>query len=91
MRVSRVYVESPLAAGERATLSGDAANHIARVLRLRVGDPLTLFDGRGGEYAARVAEPQGAKVIALVGSQIRADFAAFVEEHMTSGTALCED
>ena len=34
MRVSRVYVESPLATGERATLAGDAANHIARVLRV---------------------------------------------------------
>jgi 16S rRNA (uracil1498-N3)-methyltransferase len=67
MRLSRVYVEAPLAAGERATLTGDAANHIARVLRSRVGDPLTLFDGRGGEYQAHVAELSGAKVIAEVG------------------------
>jgi 16S rRNA (uracil1498-N3)-methyltransferase len=67
MRLSRVYVDAPLAAGERATLAGDAANHIGRVLRLRVGDPLTLFDGRGGEYDARVADLQGAKVIAQVG------------------------
>src|SRR5262249_28745103 len=34
---------------------GSAANHIARVLRLREGDALTVFDGRGGEYGARVA------------------------------------
>ena len=67
MRVSRVYVEAPLAAGERATLGGDAANHIARVLRSRVGDPLTLCDGRGGEYEARVMELHGATVIADVG------------------------
>jgi 16S rRNA (uracil1498-N3)-methyltransferase len=35
-------------------LEGSAANHIARVLRLRDGDALTLFDGCGGEYGARV-------------------------------------
>jgi 16S rRNA (uracil1498-N3)-methyltransferase len=67
VRLSRVYVETPLAAGERAILTGDAANHVARVMRARVGDPLTLFDGRGGEYQAHVSELQGAKVIADVG------------------------
>jgi 16S rRNA (uracil1498-N3)-methyltransferase len=67
MRVSRVFVSSPLASGERATIGGDAANHIARVLRLRAGDPLMLFDGRGGEYEARLEAIQGAKVIAQIG------------------------
>lgn len=67
MRVSRVYVNGPLAAGERTLITGDAANHIARVLRLRPNDTVTLFDGRGGEYEAKLAELQGAKVIAEVG------------------------
>ena len=31
-----------------------AAHHATRVLRLAAGDALTLFDGRGGEYAARL-------------------------------------
>jgi 16S rRNA (uracil1498-N3)-methyltransferase len=49
-----VYVDAPLQTGRRESLEGSAANHIARVLRLGVGDSLTLFDGRGGEYAARI-------------------------------------
>jgi 16S rRNA (uracil1498-N3)-methyltransferase len=36
-------------------VGGSAANHIMRVLRLRDGDSLTLFDGRGGEYGARIS------------------------------------
>ena len=67
MRLNRVYVSAPLVSGAPAVLSGDAANHIGRVLRLRPGDPLTLFDGHGGEYAAKVNEIQGAKVIVQVG------------------------
>ena len=55
MRLTRVYVEEPLAAGKSCALEGSAANHIMRVLRLRDGDALTLFDGRGGEYGARIA------------------------------------
>ena len=54
MRLTRVHVEEPLAVGKSCTLEGSAANHIMRVLRLRDGDTLTLFDGRGGEYAARI-------------------------------------
>lgn len=54
MRLTRVHVEQVLVVGERCVVGGSAANHIARVLRLREGDPVTLFDGRGGEYAARI-------------------------------------
>jgi len=54
MRLTRVYVEAALTGGTRGLISGNAANHIARVLRLGVGDAVTLFDGRGGEYASRI-------------------------------------
>lgn len=50
----RLHVaEAVLAAGPLA-LPPDAARH-AQVLRLQPGDALTLFDGRGGEWSARVA------------------------------------
>jgi 16S rRNA (uracil1498-N3)-methyltransferase len=35
-------------------LPPEVSHHAARVLRLRVGEPLVLFDGLGGEYLARV-------------------------------------
>jgi len=54
VRLTRVYVEEPLSAGGNHVIEGSAANHVARVLRLREGDALTLFDGRGGEYDARI-------------------------------------
>jgi len=54
MRLTRVHVPEPLATGRRHTIEGDAANHITRVLRLEPGAPLTVFDGRGGEYSARI-------------------------------------
>ena len=54
MRLTRVYVGAPIAAGTRLVLEGSAANHVARVLRLRVGDPVTVFNGSGGEFDARI-------------------------------------
>jgi 16S rRNA (uracil1498-N3)-methyltransferase len=52
--LTRVFVETPLSVGSNVALEGTASNHVLRVLRLREGDVLTLFDGRGGEYGARI-------------------------------------
>lgn len=43
-----------LAEGAHLDLPENAARHAARVLRLRIDDELVLFDGTGGEYAARI-------------------------------------
>jgi len=67
MRLTRVHVPGPLTSGHRHTIEGDAANHITRVLRLERGDPLTVFDGHGGEYAARIEEFRKGSVIVSVG------------------------
>lgn len=54
MRLIRVYSAEPLAAHREHALSRSAAGHVLRVLRLKAGDPLVMFDGRGGEYPARL-------------------------------------
>jgi len=56
MRLTRVHVDVELQTGRRLTVEGSAGNHISRVLRLRVGDALTLFNGQGGEYAGSIDE-----------------------------------
>ncbi|MFO1334172.1 MAG: 16S rRNA (uracil(1498)-N(3))-methyltransferase [Piscinibacter sp.] len=49
----RFHVPFPLAAGTEIELPEGASRHV-QVLRLQPGDALTLFDGRGGEWAAQV-------------------------------------
>ena len=53
-RVARFFYPDTLGSGAEARLPAEAAHHAARVLRLGVGDPLTLFNGRGGEFEARI-------------------------------------
>jgi 16S rRNA (uracil1498-N3)-methyltransferase len=69
MRLTRVYVDATLEPGARVALEGSTAGHITRVLRLRPGDALTLFNGRGGEYAGRIEKSHGGGVIVAVGSR----------------------
>jgi 16S rRNA (uracil1498-N3)-methyltransferase len=56
--VPRFYVDAPLQAGQRCELPEDAAHHAMHVLRLRAGEGITLFNGRGGEYRGRIASLQ---------------------------------
>jgi 16S rRNA (uracil1498-N3)-methyltransferase len=50
----RLFVSQPLAAGAEMSL-GDAATRHTQVLRLQPDDAVTLFDGQGGEWRARIA------------------------------------
>ena len=54
MSAPRFYLDQPLAPGARFSLPAGPARHAARALRLAVDDAITLFNGRGGEYAARI-------------------------------------
>ena len=54
MRVTRVFVEAPLAVGAKPALPADAAAYLSRVLRLRPGDACVLFNGDGIDYEARL-------------------------------------
>ncbi len=54
----RFYIEPGIAqiAGNTATLGGDEAHHFSRVMRGKVGDEITLFDGLGHAWKGRVQQ-----------------------------------
>jgi 16S rRNA (uracil1498-N3)-methyltransferase len=53
--LQRVYAPEARADQPVVELSTDEAHHLKRVLRLRSGDAVTIFDGAGHEWAARLA------------------------------------
>ncbi|MGE5466664.1 MAG: 16S rRNA (uracil(1498)-N(3))-methyltransferase [Ignavibacteria bacterium] len=61
----RFHVPDGLAPGATVDLPDEAAHHAARVLRLGDGDPVILFDGRGGEWFARLQRTGNAMRAAL--------------------------
>lgn len=54
MRKSRIYIDQRLQTDSDLALAEAASHHVARVLRLRSGHPLILFNGLGGEYDAEI-------------------------------------
>jgi len=63
MSAPRFYC-SPLApSGDTFALPPDAAHHASRVLRLRVNQPVQVFDGTGNAFDAVISEISGKRVL----------------------------
>jgi 16S rRNA (uracil1498-N3)-methyltransferase len=63
-RSPRLCVEGALTAGAKLTLDRAQTNYLSNVLRRRAGDPVLLFNGRDGEWRARI-EDAGRKGVSL--------------------------
>ncbi len=55
MRNPKIYTPQPLSLSAPVELTEEAANHVGRVLRMKLGEPLILFNGEGGCYQGTVA------------------------------------
>ena len=67
MRIPRIYTGQTLRANTETELEPGPSRHLARVLRMRVGDSLILFDGRGGQYPATIHALDRNSVVASLG------------------------
>jgi 16S rRNA (uracil1498-N3)-methyltransferase len=52
----RLYVDHPLGAGQSVPLTREQAHYLFAVMRLGVGDSLSVFNGGDGEWRAQISE-----------------------------------
>lgn len=67
---ARFFHTLPIRDAERIILNTDTSHHAVRVLRLKPGDFVTVFDGMGGEFSGRLEQ------ISKSGCQVR------IEHHL---------
>ena len=72
MKSPRTFQNTPLEAGYDIELEKNACHHLTRVLRLKNGDDITLFNGDGHEYPATLLI-QGKKIFAQIINQVATD------------------
>ncbi|HEY2419383.1 MAG TPA: 16S rRNA (uracil(1498)-N(3))-methyltransferase [Steroidobacteraceae bacterium] len=70
-RSTRCFVAGTLASGTERILPAGPSAHLARVLRLRAGAALTLFNGEGGEFEAQIVALDRDGVRVRVGAHLR--------------------
>lgn len=54
MRTIRIHIDQPLAIATELSLPAQAAEHVTRVLRMGLGDALTVFNGDGYDYTGEL-------------------------------------
>jgi 16S rRNA (uracil1498-N3)-methyltransferase len=64
--MARFFIDAELSVGTTLPLPKALSHHALRTLRMADGDGLTLFNGRGGEYAGRLLVSGGRNAEALV-------------------------
>jgi 16S rRNA (uracil1498-N3)-methyltransferase len=66
----RLFVDAPLGAGQSVALERNQSNYLGNVLRLSAGDTILVFNGRDGEWQARITGRKRADSLEIV-SQTR--------------------
>lgn len=72
MRLTRNYVDHPLTPGTHLELPEAVANHLLRVLRLKLGDELLVFNGDGFDYRGRIIQTERRTATVALGERIAA-------------------
>lgn len=52
----RLYIDHPMAAGQPVPLEAAQAHYLSGVMRLRSGEVISVFNGRDGEWSARIIQ-----------------------------------
>jgi 16S rRNA (uracil1498-N3)-methyltransferase len=68
----RLFVDLPLGPDAAPVIEGSAAHYLLNVMRLKVGDPIRLFDNRTGEWLALVADVAKRSLTLRIDRQLRA-------------------
>lgn len=67
----RLYVPDDLSEGAHLNLSEEAAHYLLNVMRAKTGDGLLVFNGRDGEWVAKIAEARKKRAAITVGARTR--------------------
>jgi len=69
-RTRRAFLPSAGNTGDRVLLDPEESHHAARVLRLKRGDALNVFDGAGREWAATIDGVTSDRVAVVLGPEV---------------------
>jgi len=70
-RMQRLYVEDAIILGTGIAASSEQFNYMANVLRMTDGAEVLIFNGRDGEWKARLAFPSKKKIVLVPQEQTR--------------------
>ena len=90
MALTRIYINDKLRSGENLQLDSEQAHYLGRVLRLREGASLTVFNGDDGEFAASLTSMSKNAATILVEAYIETATESPLKVHLVQGISRGE-
>ena len=90
MALTRLYIGAKIDADSEMQLDSEQARYIGRVLRLRVGDALTVFNGEQGEFLATVLRIAKTAAVVAVGEHVSTMTESAFKMHLVQGVSRGE-
>jgi 16S rRNA (uracil1498-N3)-methyltransferase len=87
---TRLFVSGALINGAEIEVDGDQARYLGKVLRARVGDPLTVFNGEGPEWPASITRISKTCVCLELRESIEAGTESPLKIHLVQGISRGE-
>ena len=82
MRITRIHTSQTLQSDATILLESEPSRHLARVLRLGVGDTVTLFNGLGGEYPGEITVLDKKHMQVMTGTHIQRECESDLNIHL---------
>ena len=82
MRIPRIHHPEPIQQLGSLALGEDAAGHVGRVLRMKEGQEVLLFDGSGAEFPAEITEVSKKNVTVNVTERIERSSESPLDLHL---------
>jgi len=90
MALARLFVRDDILPDQELRLDIEQARYIGRVLRLHVGDHLTVFNGTNGEFSANVLSISKNSAIVQVDAHIETATESSLKVHLVQGVSRGE-
>jgi len=90
MASTRLFVNDPLVSATELQLGRDQAHYLGRVLRLRNGDRLTVFNGDNGEFDAHVTSIAKNSATIVVDAALETATESALKIHLVQGVSRGE-
>ena len=90
MSLTRLYIDDRLGTGATLHLDGNQARYVGRVLRLRPGDRVRVFNGDDGEFEARIQNVAKSSADLLVETPVDVVTESALKLHLVQGISRGE-
>ncbi len=87
---TRLFVSGELFNGADVELDGDPARYLGKVLRARVGDAITVFNGEGPEWHATITQFARNRVSLEIGESFEPGTESELKIHLVQGVSRGE-